>query len=146
MSAVNTIHLIKRGKVWVPADAHAEEFTDKRKDDTEEVFQRISVKSPKAMRWYFVMLKKVIENTEVYKDTEELRDALLIATGWYTWKRDIYGRRYEVAKSMREMDDDQFELHKQQALRLIESQLGIDAVELMRQADGTQKWVGPLPG
>lgn len=145
MSAPNTIHLIKRGKVWVPADAHAEEFTDKRKDGTEEVFQRVAAKSPKSMRWYFQMLKKVVENQGVYKDTEELREALLIATGHYKWKRDIYGRRYECANSMRDMDEDTFELHKQQALRLIESQLGIDAVELMRQADGTQKWVGPLP-
>lgn len=145
MSNANTIHLIRRGPGWVPADEHATEWSQKFNQNEEIVVTRKSVRNPKEVRWFFAMLRKVIENTERFSDTEELREALLIGTGHYRWRRDIYGRLYEVADSFTDMDEDVFCDFKEKALHLIEVELGIDATELMREVDGTQKWVGPLP-
>lgn len=142
MSAVNTINLVKRGDVWVPVGTHAQEYTAKFKDGEEVLFKRQKAKSPKEMRWYFAMLRKVIDNTERFTNTEELREALLIGTGNYTWHRDMYGRLREVPDSMADMDEDQFREHKKEALKLIETELGIDATELMREVDGTEKVYG----
>lgn len=145
MASANSINLIRRGPGWVPADQHADEWTQKHKIGDELVFERKAVKNAKEVRWYFAMLRKVIDNQEVYKHPEELRAALLIATGHYDWRRDLYGRRYEHPHSFTDFDDETFKVFKAQSLKLIETELGIDAVELMREVDGTQKWVGPLP-
>lgn len=145
MSSERAIHLIRRGRVWAPADEHAEQWSDKFKDGDEVVFERKAVKSPKEVRWFFAMLRKVVDNQTIYTNTEELRAALLIATGHYDWRRDLFGRRYEHPHSFTDMDEEVFRAFKTKSLHLIEEQLGIDAVELMREVDGTQKWHGPLP-
>lgn len=146
MSDARAIHLVKRGFVWVPADEYAEAFTNKTAENTEVMFTRhVSKASPKSMRRYFAMLKKVVEQDGVYKDVEELRSALLIATGYYTWKRDLYGRRYEHPESMAGWDEEKLQEHKRRAEKLIAEQLGYDVEELMRPYDGTTKWEGPIP-
>lgn len=145
MSSDKSIHLIRRGCIWVPADQHAEEWSEKFKDGDEVVFERKAVKNPKEVRWFFAMLRKVVENQTIYTNTEELRAALLIATGHYDWRRDLFGRRYEHPHSFTDMDDEVFKKFKTASLRLIQEELHIDAEELMREVDGTQKWVGPLP-
>lgn len=144
-SSNNSLHLIKSGPGWVPADQYAEEWGAKYKDGDEIVVKREAVKNPKEVRWFFAMLRKVVENQTIYTNTEELRSALLIATGHYTWRRDLFSRRYEHPDSFTDMDDEVFKLFKRESLRLIQEQLGIDATELMREVDGTQKWVGPMP-
>lgn len=139
MKAAGTIHVIRRGKALFPADEHAEEYIDKLEQGGELVFKRQAVKNPVEVRWYFSMLGKVLDNTDVYKSKDELREALMIATGYYEWHRDLFGRYREVPKSLTDLDLDEFKDHKEKALRLIETELGIDAVELMRAVDGTQK-------
>lgn len=148
MSSSKSIHLIRRGPGWVPADENAEKFTHKIDVGVELVFDQVHSKvDPKRLRRHFAMLRKVVRASGVYKHTEELREALLIATGNYTWRHISIGtidRRFEVPKSYTEMSDDEFIEYDRDCVRLIAEQLGIDAVELMRPDDGTQKWEGPI--
>lgn len=139
MSAAGTIHLIKRGRVLVPADQHADEYIGKLKDGDEIVVKRQAVKNPKEVRWYFAMLREVCEQTEQFSNPEELREALMIETGYYVWHVDMHGRHRQVPKSLTELDLDEFREHKKLAMKAIQEKLGIDAEELMRVADGTQK-------
>lgn len=145
-----SINLVKRGKCWWPADQHAEEFTDAQADGKEDTFERFNVKSPKEVRWFFAMLREVMKHIpdDQFRNTEELRHALLIEAGLYRWRRRrLFGTeyRYEEPFSFTEMDDDQFRAFKEKALDLIQQHYDIDPRELMREVDGTQKWTGPMP-
>lgn len=146
MANSKTIHLIRRGPGWVPADEHAEAWTQKHKANDEVMFEQVHSKiEPKELRKFFVMIRKVIDAQGIYKNTEELRAALLIATGRYDWRRSLFGDRYEHPHSFTEMTNEEFLEFKRDAVRLIAEQLGIDAIELMRPDDGTKKWEGPIP-
>ena len=140
MSDDARFNLIRRGNVLVPADAFAEDYISQLPQEKEIIVERISTKNPREVRWYFAMLRTVLDNTDRYKTTEELRYAIMLGTGQYDVHfNEITGRHHKRVRSLANMDQDEFRAHKELALKWIADNLGIDAAELMREVDGTQK-------
>src|SRR5262249_17712345 len=97
---------------------------------------------PAQHRWFFAMLKKVVDNTDRWEGVEPLRDALKFSTGNYRLTRDLQGRWREVPNSMSyaSMKEIEFKMFVLRCLDLIQEHLGIDAEQLMREVDAEEGW------
>lgn len=133
---------IKRDNSLVPADVAAEEFLAGIKNGREVVVSIRRARSPQHHRWFFGMLRKVLENTEDrWADEDDLLDDLKLATG-HTVRRVnmLTGAVEKMAKSINfaSMAEDPFRRFRDRCLYVIQRATGIDPVELMQEVDGEQ--------
>jgi hypothetical protein len=141
MSDLDGKCFIRTERGLVPADIHADEWLGTLPFKREVIITSRQPRSPEHHRWFFAMLKKVLDNTDNrWSSVEELRDALKIATGYFEVKMDMAGEYYRVPRSMSyaSMKGDEFKRFVDACLYHIQLHTGIDPVELMREVDAEE--------
>lgn len=139
---------IKRGRSLVAADFAAEEFLAGIKDGREVLVSVRRARSPKHHRWFFALLRKVVENSERWADEDDLLDDLKLATGHATRRVHLLtGEVCLVAKSINfaSMPEDPFRRFRDRCLYVLGKTLGVDPLTLMQETDATQRRVDAPP-
>lgn len=145
MSDLDGRAFVKRGRVLVPADFAADEMLDDLPEGREVLMTMRRPRSPQHHRFFFALLRKVVENTDRWASEEDLLDDLKIACGHATRRANlITGEISLVAKSINfaSMPEDAFRRFKDRALFVLSTAIGVDPVTLMEEAEATQKPVG----
>ena len=91
---------VRRGNALVPADFAAEEFLGELAEGREIIVTTRKARSPQHHRWFFALLRKVVENTEDFHNEEEVLDALKLATGHTERRLTLDGGAYLAPKSI----------------------------------------------
>jgi hypothetical protein len=136
---------IKKGNSLVPADFAAEEFLDGIPSGREILVSVRRARSPQHHRWFFALLRKVVDNTDRWASEEELLDDLKIACGHVTKRVNILtGEVSLVARSINfaSLPEDPFRRFKDRALFVLGKVLGVDPLSLMDEVEATQRPVG----
>lgn len=142
MSDLDGRCFIRRGNSLVPADFAAEEFLSELKDGREVVLTVRRARSPKHHRWFFAMLRKVVENTERWQTEDELLDALKLATGHTEQRQAIDGTTYLAPRSISfaAMEEGAFTRFRRRCCYVLATKvLGCTPEELMAETDATQR-------
>ena len=123
----------------VPAtDADKEKLN---KVERGEVFtcKRVSTRNIKLHRKYFALINLAFENLPErfdFPDSEHLREALSIAAGFYTLKKDFHGNEYKQAKSVSfdaMPSDEEFEVLYSRTLDLVCRLIGAEHSKVMER-------------
>ena len=133
---------IKRGNALVPADFAADEFLSEIPNGREVLVSIRRPRSPQHHRWFFAMLRKVVENSEHWSTEEDLLDDLKIMTGHITRRVNlITGEIVAVARSINfaSMPQDPFNRFVKRACFVLAKVLGVDPEDLMRETNETQR-------
>jgi hypothetical protein len=133
---------IRRDKTLVSSDFAAEEFLAGIKNGREVVVSVRLARSPQHHRWFFSLLRKVVDNTDnLWGDEDDLLDDLKFAVGHVRRRVNLLtGEVYMVAKSINfsSMGEDKFRRFRDRCLFVIQRSTGIDPVELMQEVDAEQ--------
>lgn len=135
---------LRRGNSLVAADFAAEEFLAGIPNGREVLVTVRRPRSPRHHRWFFALLRKVVENSELWHDEDDLLDDLKLATGHASRRVNVLtGETVLVARSINfaSMPEDPFKRFKMRCLHVLAGALGIDPVALMEETDATQKLV-----
>jgi hypothetical protein len=133
---------IKRGNALIPADFAAEEFLNEIPAGREVIITVRRPRSPQHHRWFFGMLRKVVENTDHWSDESDLLDDLKDAVGHvHKTVNRITGQLRRPTKSIAfaNMGEDKFKRFKERCLFVLTQALGWDPVALMDEADEEQR-------
>lgn len=144
MSDLDGRCFIKRGNNLVAADFAAEEFLAGIPDGREVLVSVRRPRSPQHHRWFFAMLRKVVENSERWGSEDDLLDDLKIATGHAVRRVNIFTGEVQLcAKSINfaSMPEDPFIRFKKRCLYVLGRCLGIDPLVLMEETEATQRLV-----
>lgn len=98
-------------------------------------------RSPNFHRWFFAMLRKVIEATgDRWPREENLLDDLKFATGYYTVREDFEGTPYRKPDSISfaSMDEDTFKEFVRKCFDVIVLKTGVDPEVLMDAVEEEQ--------
>ena len=142
MSDLDARCFVKRGNTLVPADFAADEFLSGIPDGREILVSVRRPRSPQHHRWFFALLRKVVENSEHWSSEEDLLDDLKLMTGHFTRRVNLLtGDICLVAKSINfaSMPEDPFRRFKDRALFVLSKVLGVDPLQLMEETNATQK-------
>lgn len=146
MSDLDGRCFVRKGSVLMPADFAAEEMLNSLPQGREVLVTVRRPRSPQHHRWFFAMLRKVVENSDDrWGDEDDLLDDLKFAVGHV--KRRVHmlsGEIVMVAQSISfaAMGEDKFIRFRDRCLYVIRKATGIDPEELMKEVDETQKPVG----
>ena len=142
MSDLDGRCFIRHGNSLVPADFAAEEFLAEIADGREIIVTARKARSPQHHRWFFALLRKVVENAEQWQTEEELLDALKLATGHVEYRADINGEIYTAPRSISfaAMAEDAFKRFRARACYVLATKvLKCTPEELMGEVDMTQR-------
>lgn len=142
MSELDARCFVKRGNTLVPADFAADEMLADIKDGREVMITMRRARNPSHHRWFFSLLHKVVQNTEMWADEQDLLDDLKEATGLCTRRINPFTKRETVRHggiNFAAMDETKFSRWKKRALWLLSDTLGWDAESLMAETDETQR-------
>lgn len=145
MTDLDARAFMKHGRALIPADFAAEEMLDGLAEGREVLITLRRPRSVQHHRWFFALLRKVVENTERWASEEDLLDDLKLACGHVTRRVNMLtGEISLVAKSINfaSMPEDSFRRFRDRALYALGKVLGVDPVTLMAETDATQKPVG----
>jgi hypothetical protein len=136
-------NFLRRGSALVPADHAALDWLKTLPQTREFLVSIRRVRSPEHHRWFFALLRKVVQATGQWKSEEELLDALKFELGHTETRKDMFGKAYQAPKSIAftKMDQDEFRSFAERAIEAIALATGIDPDELMREVVAEQ---GPL--
>lgn len=130
----------RRGNTLVPSDFAAEEILSGIPEGKEIL---VTIRRPRHVehhRWFFACLRRVVENSEVWKDEEELLDVLKIATGHtkpvQLWDGTIYRRPKSI--NFASQGQDAFQRFVNRALYVLAQMTGIDPTVLKAETQATQ--------
>lgn len=147
MADLDGKYLIKRkfpggGNCLVPGDQFAEEWLEQDvRDGQGGLFTSRFPRNPKNHAWFFAMLRLVCRATEWWPSENVLLEELKVKLGHVElFVNRFTGIAYQRTKSISfaAMGEDKFQEFKRDSLRALAEQ-GIDAEELMRETDATQK-------
>ena len=141
MSDLNGRAFIRRGGALVPADFAAEEFLAGIKEGKEVLVSVRLARSVPHHRWFFALLRKVVENSERWSTEEDLLDDLKLATGHIARRANLLtGEVSAVAKSINfaSMPEDEFIRFRDRCLHVLGKVLGVDPATLMEEVNKTQ--------
>lgn len=126
--------------VLVPADINAEAWVRKLPLKKEVLLSGRRARSTQHHRWFFALLRKVIEATGRWDSEEQLLDALKHAVGHYTLTQTLAGEFIMVPKSINfaAMDQTKFRRFVDRCVWVMAEHLGIDAVALLDAVDKEQ--------
>jgi hypothetical protein len=143
MADLDGVSFVRRGGHLVPADVRADEMVGMIKEGQEVLVTIRKARSPEHHRWFFAMLRKVIENTEEWNSEEELLTALKFAAGHVDRCSLLDGTVVEMPRSINfgSMDEFQFRRWKDRAVYLLSQYIGVDPTEFMKEVDATQRRV-----
>lgn len=139
---------VRRGRTLVPRDFAADEMLDAIGDGKEVIVLIRRARSPAHHRWFFKLLRSVVQNTDDFSDEEELLDAVKHATGHVERRMLLDGSVYMAPRSINfaAMDEFKFKRFVDRALFVLSRALGFDPVELMHEVDVDQGVIGVKPG
>ncbi len=130
------------GPAFVPADFAAEEFLAEIAEGKEVILSCRQPRSPQHHRWFFAMLRKVVENTDgKWGDEEDLLDDLKRAVGHVRRSFSILtGEERIEARSINfaSMGELAFRRFKKRCVFVLTAALGWDPEALMNETDETQ--------
>ncbi len=146
MSDLDSYCFTKRKGHLIPSDIHAEEFLAGIGEDKEVLVTIRRPRSPQHHRWFFAMLRLVIENTEDRWHSEEtLLDDLKLAVG-HVEKRinALTGEMVFRPKSISfaSMGQDPFQRFVKRCTYVIHRSTGIDPELLMQETNEAQQRIG----
>lgn len=144
MSDLDGRCFVKRGNTLVAADFAADEFMAGIPNGREVIVSVRRPRSPQHHRWFFALLRKVVDNSEQWQSEEDLLDDLKIATGHAERRVNILTGEVQLcAKSINfaSMPEDPFARFKSRCLYVLGRVLGIDPVTLMEETDATQRLI-----
>lgn len=133
---------VKKGNVLYPVDFAASELLATIPEGKEVVVVIRQHRNPKALRWFFAMLRTVCQATGLWATEENLLNALKFETGHCELQMKLDGSECLVAKSISfpKMKEDEFNAFKERSLDLLATKvLGCDPAELMEEVDRTQR-------
>lgn len=143
MSDLDGRNFLKRGNTLIPADFAADEMLATLKEGREVIMSMRRARSPVHHRFFFALLRQVVNNTEgKWADESDLLSDLKFATGHRNRRENLVtGDIYEVARSINfaAMSEDQFREFKDKCLDVLTRHLGWDPVVLMKEVEATQK-------
>lgn len=140
---------VKRGGALLAADFAAEEFLSGIPDGREVVVTVRRARSPAHHRWFFGLLRKVVDNSEHWSDEDECLEDVKIMTGHVVKRVNLMtGEIVLATKSINfaSMPQDPFNRFVKRACFVLGKLLGIDPEELMRETDATQRRQVSSPG
>jgi hypothetical protein len=134
---------MRRGLTLVPVDHAALEWVEALPFGREVLITIQRPRSPEHHRWYFAMLKKVVDGSGTWKSTAELLEAIKFEVGHTETRRNLFGTAYQTTKSIsfEKMGQDEFRSFVERSMEVIALATGIDPDELMREVVAEQ---GPL--
>lgn len=132
---------VRKGNSLIPADFAADEFLSEIKDGAEIIVTIRKPRSPKHHRFFFAMLRKVLENTDDWQTEDELLDALKLATGHTEQRLTLEGKMYTVPRSISfaSMPEDVFTRFRKRCCYILAKTLGIDPETLMAETEEMQR-------
>lgn len=142
MSDLDGVCFVRRGNTLVPADMHADEFLSSLKDGREVIVTARKARNPLHHRWFFALLRKVVENTDDWQSEDELLDAVKLATGHVERRVTLDGGAYLAPKSISfaAMAQDKFKAFADRAVYLLATRvLGCSPDDLMAEVEQTQR-------
>lgn len=142
MSDLDARSFTRRGNTLIPSDFAAEEMLAGLKDGQEILVTVRRPRSPQHHRFFFALLRKVVENTDDFQSEEELLDALKLATGHTERRLTLDGKAYLAPRSISfaAMGEDAFRRFRKRACYVLATKvLGCDPGTLMNEADETQR-------
>lgn len=130
----------RNGALW-PADGAAREFLDELPDRKEVLVTVRRVRSAVHHRWFFSLLRHVVDQTDDFGSEEELLDAVKLATGHVERRMMLDGRMWLAPRSISfaAMGQDAFRRFVDRALFVLNRALGIDCEALVREVEADQK-------
>jgi hypothetical protein len=144
MTDLNARNFVRRGRVLVPVDRAALEWLERIPEEHEVLITSRKVRSPRHHRWFFAMLRKVVEATELWMNEVRLLDDLKDAQGLYEIQQSAFGlppRKVLKSISWVAMDQDEFRSFIERSIEMIATTTGIDPEDLMREVEAEE---GPL--
>lgn len=141
MSDLNGCCMKRVAGALVPADFHADDIISEIPEGGEVMVTVRRARNPKFHRWFFALLRKVIENTDKkWRNEEELLYALKIATGHCEPSASLEGYVLLQPKSINfgAMDELKFKSFVGRCLDEIHLNLGIDPDLLMDEINREQ--------
>lgn len=130
------------GRCLVPSDVHAEEYLKEIKLNREILVEARTVRSPLQHRWFFAMLRKVIDATGSWPSPEALLDATKIAVGHTRLVIPFGGTEEDVQTipksiSFGSMDQTAFQRFVRRSVWVIGQHTGIDPEQIMKETDAS---------
>jgi len=141
MSDLDGVCMKRVGGALVPADYHADDAVHEIAENREVLVTLRRARNPKFHRWFFALLRKVIENTDKRWNTEEqLLYSLKIATGHCEPVIALTGEMMLYPKSINfgAMDEIKFKAFVGRCLDEIHLNIGIDPDLLMDEINAEQ--------
>jgi hypothetical protein len=136
---------LRKGNAFLPADFRAEEQLAKVKDGNEIIISWRRPRSPEHHRRFFALLRKVVSNTELWRDEAHLLEDLKDRLGMYditvnAWTQE--GRKCYHSIAFASMAQDDFNRFYDQCVFHLTTLLGWDPEDLMAEVDETQRMAG----
>lgn len=128
--------------VLVPADIASEEFLNGIKVNREVLITIRQPRHPEHHRWFFWLLKNIVDNVPGWDDMEELLDSIKLSVGHVRKVQMLRGgETFLVPKSISfaNMGEDQFRRFVARAKYVLGVGLKIDIDALTKQADADTK-------
>lgn len=141
MADLDGVCFVRRGGHLVPADFHADEMLGKVKEGQEVVVTLRKARSPKHHRFFFAMLRAVVDNVDEWNDEDELLIALKIAAGHVDRCSLLDGSVREMPRSINfgAMDEFEFGRWKTRAVYLLSQYLGVEPKTFLKEVESTQR-------
>lgn len=142
MSDLDGRCFVRRGNTLIPADFAADELVSKIPEGKEIMVTIRKPRSPQHHRWFFALLRIVVENTDIWKNEEELLEALKIDVGHTKQIVTLDGEVVFQPDSINfaSMDEVKFnEFRKSSCDALAQKILHCHPDELMKEVDATQR-------
>jgi len=136
MSDLDARTFVRRGNTLVAGDLAAAECLDGMKSGCEVLVLISRTRSPAHHRWFFALLRKVVDNNETWADEDDLLEDLKDAVGHV--ELDAINpltkrvRRRTRSISFASMPEDKFSRFKERCLYVLAQKLGYDPIELMQ--------------
>lgn len=129
------------GDHLVPVDFAAEEFVRELPEGKEIMITVRRPRSPDHHRWFFAMLRKVVENSERWTSEDDLLTELKLSVGHCDQSMNLLtGEVHLVPRSINfaSMDQLAFKRFTKRCAFVLASALGIDVETLMAETQATQ--------
>lgn len=125
----------RRGNVLIPSDIHAESMLESIKEGQEVLMRVWKPRNIKQHNKWFALLAAVIEQSDRWRDVDELSDVLKLACGHSQPRQMPDGTIVRVPKSMSyaSMPAQQFERFYRLSLYCLTQMLGYDPETLLKK-------------
>ncbi len=131
---------VRRGGALFPADIAADEFLAAIPEGREVMVTIRRGRSVPQHRLMFGVLRKVVDNSEIWNDESELLDAVKLAVGHTELRMTLDGKGYRAPKSISfaAMGQDHFQRFFNRAMYVLGRMLGVAPETLLAEVRAEQ--------